>query len=91
MVEKAKLDVVDLLKNGRAFSYAVITQIMADANPIQRLTEELERHHLIVTGAPHTLPNANATAGPSPRQPTGAAHTLPNANAYSWTIHKTDY
>ena len=35
MVEKAKLDVVDLLKNGRAISYLVLTQIMAD--PIERL------------------------------------------------------
>ncbi|KAF0022190.1 hypothetical protein F2P81_025556 [Scophthalmus maximus] len=34
------------------------------------MIEELERHHLIVTGVPPPLPNANAEAGPSTRQPT---------------------
>ena len=41
---------------------------------IERLTEELEHHHLIVIGADHRLPNADsadiATAGPSKRPAT---------------------
>ena len=36
-VSKAKSDVNELLKNGRAFSYLVLTEIMADAYPIKRL------------------------------------------------------
>ncbi|XP_030269454.1 uncharacterized protein LOC115579891 isoform X2 [Sparus aurata] len=66
LVEKAKKDVLDLLQNGRAFSYAVLTQSMADTNPLKSLIEELNRHHLIVTGAPPPLPTE---AGPSTTQP----------------------
>ena len=36
-VAKARSDVADLLKYGRAFSYSVLTEILADAYPINRL------------------------------------------------------
>ena len=36
-VAKAKSDFTELLKNGRVFSYLILTEIMADAYPINRL------------------------------------------------------
>ncbi|XP_056441065.1 uncharacterized protein LOC130378204 [Gadus chalcogrammus] len=59
VVEKAKKDVCDLLKNGRAFSYAVLKQIVSSPNPIEGLIEELKYHHLFVTGVPPPLPIGN--------------------------------
>ncbi|XP_063049989.1 uncharacterized protein LOC134444691 [Engraulis encrasicolus] len=56
VVEKAKNDVCDLLKNGRAFSYKVLKQIVSSPNPLEGLIEELKYHHLFVTGAPSSLP-----------------------------------
>ena len=56
VVEKAKNDVCDLLKNGRAFSYAVLKRIVSSPNPLEGLIEELKYHHLFVTGAPSSLP-----------------------------------
>jgi len=50
VVEKAKNDVFDLLKTGRAFSYAVISHIISSPNPLEGMIEELKRHHLFVTG-----------------------------------------
>ncbi|KAG8001018.1 hypothetical protein GBF38_004801 [Nibea albiflora] len=41
VVEKAKLDVVDLLMNGRALSYRVLQQVIADKNPVQRLKKDI--------------------------------------------------
>ncbi|XP_060756673.1 uncharacterized protein LOC132867684 [Neoarius graeffei] len=63
VVEKAKNDVFHLLKYGRTFDYVVLTQILADGNPIQRWIEELERHHLVVTRIPPSLPNAEPATG----------------------------
>lgn len=57
---------------------------------IDRLIEELQRHHLIVTGVPPELLKANAEAGPSNRQPSGAADSLPNAEAGPSTSEITD-
>lgn len=37
VVEKAKQEAVDVLKTGRAFSYAVLCQIISSSNPLQRL------------------------------------------------------
>ncbi|XP_056441388.1 uncharacterized protein LOC130378769 isoform X1 [Gadus chalcogrammus] len=59
VVEKAKKDVCDLLKNGRAFSYAVLKQIVSSPNPLEGLIEELKYHHLFVTGVPPPLPIGN--------------------------------
>ena len=59
VVEKAKKDVCDLLKNGRAFSYAVLSRIISSSNPLERLIEELKYHHLFVTGVP-PLPIGNS-------------------------------
>ena len=36
-VQKARLEILELLKEGRIFSYSLLTAIISDANPIQRL------------------------------------------------------
>ncbi|XP_076579912.1 uncharacterized protein LOC143316080 [Chaetodon auriga] len=67
-VEKAKKDVHDLLVSGRVFPYVLLCQILDDADPLSRLTEELQRRHMVVTGIPPPLPNANVIARPSTTQ-----------------------
>ncbi|XP_076580319.1 uncharacterized protein LOC143316317 [Chaetodon auriga] len=67
-VEKAKKDVHDLLVSGRVFPYLLLCQILDDADPLSRLTEELQRRHMVVTGIPPPLPNANVIARPSTTQ-----------------------
>ncbi|CAB1434973.1 unnamed protein product [Pleuronectes platessa] len=37
VVEKAKSDVLDLLKTGRAFSYKVLSRIVSSSNPLKSL------------------------------------------------------
>ncbi|XP_076581819.1 uncharacterized protein LOC143317613 [Chaetodon auriga] len=67
-LEKAKKDVHDLLVSGRVFPYVLLRQILDDADPLSRLTEELQRRHMVVTGIPPPLPNANVIARPSTTQ-----------------------
>lgn len=43
-VEKEELAVEDLLMNGRIFSYTLLTEILADENPFQRLVVLLQNH-----------------------------------------------
>ncbi|KAG7455566.1 hypothetical protein JOB18_000383 [Solea senegalensis] len=64
-LENAKRGSRELLKEGRVFSYAILRQIMDDADPCSRLIEELRHRHLFVSGVPLSLPNANVVARPS--------------------------
>lgn len=65
VVEKAKVDVNQILSSGRVFSYGLLRQILDDANPLSRLIEELQRRHMVVTGLPPPLPNANVVEAPA--------------------------
>ncbi|XP_028296774.1 uncharacterized protein LOC114458554 [Gouania willdenowi] len=66
VVEKAKKEAHELLVSGKIFNYGRLCQIMADANPLKRMIEELQRHHMVVTDIPPTLPDP--VPGPSTTQ-----------------------
>ena len=75
VLEKAKNDVLDLLKTGRAFSYSVLSRIVSSSNPLEGMIGELRRHHLFVTGEPTPLPNGNSGLVAETGEPSGEAES----------------
>ena len=73
VVEKAKSDVLDLLKTGRAFSYKVLSRIVSSSNPLERLLVELKSHHLFVTGEPTPSPQGIPRLVAETGEPSGEA------------------
>ena len=54
------------------------------------MIEELEHHHLIVTGVPPPLSNANAEAGPSTRQPPEAGDQGESSGEFEPSVVASD-
>ncbi|KAF4091491.1 hypothetical protein AMELA_G00037350 [Ameiurus melas] len=71
-VERAKAEMRVLLATGRVFKYGRLCQIVAAADPVSRLIEELESRFLVVTDVPPPLPTTIERSGPSSSRATQA-------------------
>ncbi|XP_028297524.1 uncharacterized protein LOC114459484, partial [Gouania willdenowi] len=66
VVEKAKKEAHALLVSGRIFNYGRLCQIMADANPLKRMIEELQR---LPPTLPDPVPGPSTTQQPQSAEP----------------------
>ncbi|XP_041799710.1 uncharacterized protein LOC121611295 isoform X2 [Chelmon rostratus] len=82
VVKKEKRNLYELESSGRVFSQALLLQIMDDTDPLSRMTEELQRRHIVVTGVPPPPPNANVV-GATTQQPQSVAAEAAESEAES--------
>ncbi|XP_072563142.1 uncharacterized protein [Paramormyrops kingsleyae] len=93
VLEKAKKDALDVLHWGRVFSYSHIRQIFNGPDPANRMIEELQRRHMVVTGMPQspamdrtsTVYTANQPPESSEGEQTEDAHSASSGETFQVT------
>ncbi|KAI7795266.1 hypothetical protein IRJ41_013178 [Triplophysa rosa] len=84
VVEKAKANSLEILRSGIVFSYGHLAKIMLDASPIDRMIEELERRHIVVTNIPPAMASASMPSTGMTPQPAIVNRTIEH------TFHESD-